>query len=136
MCACTCAAHRASQKEGERERHTEVHALTRALGRASDSGHGEHRTERHVCWTPYVCVCVCVCHVYRSLHSERQELIKQWDQALEAMRHRDASIVVASEQVRPVTHTHTHTSVLLLCPALICEPDTGESPVCMLCKAN
>ncbi len=36
----------------------------------------------------------------RALHAERQDLIQQWDQALEAMRHRDASIMVATEQVR------------------------------------
>ncbi len=39
------------------------------------------------------------------------------------------------------THTHTYNVrfpayVRLLCPVLICEPDTGEPPVCMLCKAD
>ncbi len=38
----------------------------------------------------------------------------------------------ALELVGCVTHIDTR----LLCPVLICEPDTGESPVCMLCKAN
>ncbi|KAL6756441.1 hypothetical protein V8C86DRAFT_2647977 [Haematococcus lacustris] len=35
---------------------------------------------------------------FRKLHSERQELIRQWDDAMEAMRNRDNAIVVATEQ--------------------------------------
>eukprot|EP00195_Chlamydomonas_chlamydogama_P009299 CAMPEP_0202915398 /NCGR_PEP_ID=MMETSP1392-20130828/65575_1 /ASSEMBLY_ACC=CAM_ASM_000868 /TAXON_ID=225041 /ORGANISM="Chlamydomonas chlamydogama, Strain SAG 11-48b" /LENGTH=937 /DNA_ID=CAMNT_0049607407 /DNA_START=168 /DNA_END=2981 /DNA_ORIENTATION=- len=35
---------------------------------------------------------------FRKLHEERQDLIRQWDEALEAMRNRDAAILVASEQ--------------------------------------
>ncbi|KAJ9515479.1 hypothetical protein QJQ45_016481 [Haematococcus lacustris] len=35
---------------------------------------------------------------FRKLHTERQELIRQWDDAMEAMRNRDNAIVVATEQ--------------------------------------
>ena len=37
-------------------------------------------------------------HHHRKLHQERQELIRQWDETMEAMRHRDAAIALASEQ--------------------------------------
>jgi hypothetical protein len=36
---------------------------------------------------------------FRALHAERQDLIRQWDEAMEAMRHRDHAIAVASEMV-------------------------------------
>jgi len=35
---------------------------------------------------------------FRKLHGERQDLIRQWDEAMEAMSHRDEAIAVASEQ--------------------------------------
>ncbi|GLI65004.1 hypothetical protein VaNZ11_008430 [Volvox africanus] len=35
---------------------------------------------------------------FRKLHIERQDLIRQWEEAVEAMRHRDAAIAAASEQ--------------------------------------
>ncbi|GFR48534.1 hypothetical protein Agub_g10430 [Astrephomene gubernaculifera] len=35
---------------------------------------------------------------FRKLHLERQELIRQWEEAVEAMRHRDVAIAAASEQ--------------------------------------
>jgi chromosome segregation ATPase len=34
---------------------------------------------------------------FRQLHAERQDLIRQWDEAMEAMKHRDSAIAVASE---------------------------------------
>lgn len=35
---------------------------------------------------------------FRKLHGERQDLIRQWDEAMEAMKQRDVAIGVASEQ--------------------------------------
>lgn len=35
---------------------------------------------------------------FRKLHAERQDLIRQWDEAIMAMRHRDEAIAAASEQ--------------------------------------
>ncbi|PNH02795.1 Coiled-coil domain-containing protein 39 [Tetrabaena socialis] len=35
---------------------------------------------------------------FRRLHVERQDLIRQWEEAVEAMRHRDGAIAAASEQ--------------------------------------
>ncbi|KAG2493473.1 hypothetical protein HYH03_008290 [Edaphochlamys debaryana] len=35
---------------------------------------------------------------FRKLHVERQDLIRQWEEAVEAMRHRDTAIAAASEQ--------------------------------------
>ncbi|KAG2422661.1 hypothetical protein HXX76_015898 [Chlamydomonas incerta] len=35
---------------------------------------------------------------FRRLHVERQDLIRQWEEAVEAMRHRDSAIAAASEQ--------------------------------------
>eukprot|EP00798_Chlamydomonas_sp_ICE-L_P017611 gene17611-23944_t len=35
---------------------------------------------------------------FRKLHAERQDLIRQWDDAMEAMQNRDAAIGMASEQ--------------------------------------
>ena len=35
---------------------------------------------------------------FRRLHAERTDLIRQWDEAMEAMAHRDTAITVASEQ--------------------------------------
>jgi hypothetical protein len=36
----------------------------------------------------------------RKLHNERQVLIRQWEDAMQAMGHRDKAIVLASEQVQ------------------------------------
>lgn len=39
------------------------------------------------------------CALYRRrLHAERQDLIRQWDEAMEAMRNRDNAIAIAGEQ--------------------------------------
>jgi hypothetical protein len=38
-----------------------------------------------------VCVCVCVCGM-QALHTERQALVKQWQEAIEAMKKRDQDI--------------------------------------------
>ncbi len=35
---------------------------------------------------------------FRKLHAERQDLIRQWDEAMEAMKNRDAAIAMAGSQ--------------------------------------
>lgn len=42
-------------------------------------------------------VCMFLCS-YRQLHEERQNLIRQWEEAMDAMRHRDAAIAAATDQ--------------------------------------
>lgn len=35
-------------------------------------------------------------HAHRKLHGERQELIRQWDEAMDAMKQRDGAILVGA----------------------------------------
>lgn len=60
---------------------------------------------------------------FRQLHQERQDLIRQWDEAREAMKHRDEAIQVGSAAT-----TLTH-SLGLHRPR--CEHMAAEAPACM-----
>ncbi len=54
---------------------------------------------------------------YHKLHTERQQLIRQWDEAKQTMQKRDVSIAQAGEKLLQLMVLFFHTSIesLLLC---------------------
>ncbi len=62
----------------------------------------------------------------------REFLRQWWDSAETGCCHVDRD---KHDQTAYTHGEHTHAHTRPDCPALICEPDTGEFPVCLLCKA-
>ncbi len=84
-----------------------------------------------------VCVCVCVCVTGHTFTGSCSVLIRfvpsEWGTpSCESLAVHSWSSAVRYVGVNGPTHTHIHTHRHVL----LCEPDTDESPVCMLCKAD